>query len=595
MAKRRSGFMSEIQPLISLLLIGLHVSETVHITPVDEPVRAKDSNAMVILPCDFRTNSFETPQITWYQEKGTERNKIMQYDIHSRLSSYGEFLNRVGRGDRGALFLFRPTSRDSGTYTCEVEVDNENPSWTKNTVVLNITDDPLITKTCKPAPPSKDKEGTKGMIVLIAFCWISPLVCFVLYVSVVSLSKQILQRLRQENTRQTLMLAAGPVVVVVIALCLTFTGTVSTAVAMSSASNNSAKHYYDVGLGTALTGILMLFGATFFKLCVPVSLSQESNALDVEIGQTPKTLRADETDGHSSTINKRSPGKAEATSPEGTSLMSLSPFAEGRIIENPPGKVTGMVAVPNNSILLTTTSGLFQMNANEYSQTTRFKCLYSCKSDLLMVASHKDQLYILAENRTTHKKGKSEKRKILHSSLKEINFKAVEINSKSTATCIHVGQREIWLHLTVCNPAKVIRMALDNKRSETFGQNELLYPSSLVQNSSGQFIVSDPQKRDLLVFEQSGEHTVSLRSRLPKKIENEIIGYDRLAIGPDDRIYASSPLSNNILVFSPDLKFETLLATMAEKSGKISSLMVHNNSLYVAHERCIGIYPLNSE
>lgn len=124
------------------------VSDAVHITPLVDPVRARDTDTFVILPCDFRTETYETPQITWYQEKGWERNKIMQYDIHNRLSSYGEFLNRVGRGDRGAMILFRPTSEDSGEYTCEVEVDNENPSWAKNTVVLNITEDVLIEKPC---------------------------------------------------------------------------------------------------------------------------------------------------------------------------------------------------------------------------------------------------------------------------------------------------------------------------------------------------------------------------------------------------------------------------------------------------------------
>lgn len=69
----------------------------------------------------------------------------MQNDVNNRLLSYGEFKNRVFKGDKGALVLTRPTSRDSGTYTCEVEVDNENPSWMSRSVVLNITDEPLTT------------------------------------------------------------------------------------------------------------------------------------------------------------------------------------------------------------------------------------------------------------------------------------------------------------------------------------------------------------------------------------------------------------------------------------------------------------------
>lgn len=66
----------------------------------------------------------------------------MRYDINNRMSSYGEFLNRVARGNKGALVVINPKSRDSGNYTCEVEVDNETPSWTKNTVALKVLEVP---------------------------------------------------------------------------------------------------------------------------------------------------------------------------------------------------------------------------------------------------------------------------------------------------------------------------------------------------------------------------------------------------------------------------------------------------------------------
>lgn len=62
----------------------------------------------------------------------------MQFDIHNRLSSYGEFVNRVARGDRGALVLLSTFPWDSGNYSCEVEVDNEIPSWVKTTVILDV-------------------------------------------------------------------------------------------------------------------------------------------------------------------------------------------------------------------------------------------------------------------------------------------------------------------------------------------------------------------------------------------------------------------------------------------------------------------------
>lgn len=71
----------------------------------------------------------------------------MQYDIHNRLSSYGEFVDRVARGDRGALVLLRPKTRDTGNYTCEVEVDNETPSWVKTTVQVLVAEEPLTTVT----------------------------------------------------------------------------------------------------------------------------------------------------------------------------------------------------------------------------------------------------------------------------------------------------------------------------------------------------------------------------------------------------------------------------------------------------------------
>lgn len=381
--------------------------------------------------------------------------------------------------------------------------------------------------------------------------------------------------------------------------------------------------------------MLMLLGVTFIKLCVPRHLTQASGILDAETGQ--KAISADK-DGDLAAANKGSSGSAVAASPEEVSLMSVTcdsrgdthgedeaviegdlsnkgseglakqsplknksvseierPIAYGRTIQNPPGgKVTSMVAVPNGSIMLTTASALFEMPTNECSQETGFRPLYECKSHLLMVTTKKDRLYMLAENKSSQKRGKI-RSQILYSPLNKLKFEAVEVNSKSTPTWLHVGDREIWLHLTMCNPAKVIRMAEDKQRSETFGKERLLNPSCLVQNSSGQFIVSDPHKNDLIVFEENGKYISSLSAYLPKKIENEITGCNRLAIGPDDRIYASGPLSKNILVFSSDFKLETLLPTMTAESGIISSLMVHNNALYVAHEHCIRIYPLNSE
>ncbi|XP_064617417.1 uncharacterized protein LOC135481663 [Liolophura sinensis] len=159
----------------------VNISESVSVKHATKPILARSDDITVTLPCDFTTATYETPQITWYQEKAGHRKEIMQYDIHNRLSSYGEFVNRVTRGDRGALVILRPSPRDSWNYSCEVEVDNETPSWVKTSVELLVEEEPLTTirstaDSTERTP--KQTEDVKGELVFfIAILWMVPTVC----------------------------------------------------------------------------------------------------------------------------------------------------------------------------------------------------------------------------------------------------------------------------------------------------------------------------------------------------------------------------------------------------------------------------------
>lgn len=130
------------------------------------------------------------------------------------------------------------------------------------------------------------------------------------------------------------------------------------------------------------------------------------------------------------------------------------------------------------------------------------------------------------------------------------------------------------------------------EKQDAIGEGVLKNPSCIVHNSRRNIIVADASKSDIFVFDLEGNFLHSMKLTVPRELENELTGCNRLAVGSGDRTYAAGPYSRNILVFSADCRFEKLLPLGSEKHDSISSLLVHNGSLYVAHRDCIRLYQL---
>ncbi|XP_064596398.1 uncharacterized protein LOC135463007 [Liolophura sinensis] len=580
----------------------VRISDAVSVQHHRKPVLAKVNDTAVTLPCNFSTSSYQTPQITWYHEKVGGRKLIMRCDINNLLTSYGEFVNRVARGNRGALVLLRPMLLDSGNYSCEIEAETEEPSQVKTTVTLEVSKEPLSPWT------SSDSEYGKGvmMVFVIALFWILPVACsFVLGKKGFHVCKETRDSLQRMTPKQVFVLVSNPVVAVV-ASCLAFTGTVCTAIALYSVSPEVVNRYRVIGLATGISGILFLLLAVLW-LCLPSNIlcRTKSATQGVEHAALSDVLHDAVADSPYATVeltgNNGSTSLEEETSlvPQ-ASIEGEYPEPEVTVIKNPIGEsVTGMAAMSYKEIYVTTLKSVFRMDISELSEENMYTRVCEGKDELLSVEKYENDLLISTTKSTSQQPNDPYSKSI--SRISRINspnpkIYKIRLDPKFTVTWVLTSGDEEWVYLTTINPATVVKGTVDKRRfvqNATFGEHVLNNPTCIVQSSSGQLIVADPVKNDVLVFEENGDFVASLKTFLSRGVKHEIKGRDKLAIGLDDKIYASGPKSENILVFSSNFRFERLIPTRTE-SGAILSLKVHYQSLYVAHENSICVYPLSS-
>ncbi|XP_064596169.1 uncharacterized protein LOC135462821 [Liolophura sinensis] len=592
---------------IFLLCGSIRISGAVSVQHRKAPILANINDTAVTLPCDFTTSSYEIPQITWHHEIHGERRKIMQYNIHNRLLSYGEFADRVARGDRGALVLLRPRPRDSGNYTCEVEVDTDDTSWVRTTVTLNITGE-VPPPTVRPSPSDVTEKQNGGLLFQVAIFWILPVICsFLLVRKGFNVCRQTREKTPGKKIHRDLLgIAQRPVVVVlVIALCFFFTATICTAAALSGTTPEVTNYYSRVGLGTGLVGTLLLIAALVW-LCVRPKLFRKkpARALDAEAGNTElnqSTLSMEETfhdaKADPSAIvmspqmrdTKIKPEESNSLLPHTAAVKVEKTEPEVKTLHTPENEiVTGMTAMTYKDIFITTKSGVYQF---DLSKSTWHPHPLRRKEDLFAITKSKNDLLITAIKKTPKKKDSS---LVLRVKTAEEKVYKIRLESNSTITWALTSRDEKYVYLAVTNPAMVVKKSIENKKEIKFSVGLLKNPTCIIQNSSGQLVVADSHKHDLLVFEEDGDFVTSMKISVPKKMEDEMKGCNKLALGSDGRVYATGLNSKHILVFSPDFRFERLIPTKPVGSLTISSLMVLNDSLYVAHEDCIRVHPLKS-
>ncbi|XP_064617416.1 uncharacterized protein LOC135481662 [Liolophura sinensis] len=553
----------------------LLVSEEVSIAHFQDPIRAKASIGTIILPCEFSTETFETPQITWYQEKAEERRLIMQYDIHNRLSSYGEFKDRVARGSGGALVLLKTFRRDSGNYSCEVEVDNEIPSWVKTTVVLDIekesSDDPLL-------------FGTIGRFVLRSIFWFVPVICGVLLgrgqlsPSRMSWSGMRDSRCTEQFKKALLLLVSA------LAMGFIFTGDVFLEIAVKNSNNAKVYNFYFVvSLITGLFGALVVVVITIVWPCLPKNCwwKRESTSINAISYQTSQ-------DKDESAVKFI---KNTELSPENTSKTVSA--SNVRTLKNPDEKrVIGMAWLSKDYIGLMTSSALFKVNVQNSVEEYKRVLTVDYNDELLCVGTYRSGLIMSARKHDTD----PEKGYFLKLSAdKETSQIFLQMPGSPIILNLWEARWDGSVYAALSNPNQVIIKHLEKDKEnteKTVWEAVLSKPECIVQNSRGQFIVADYAKSDLFVFEENGDFLTTMKVFVPKDYQCKLNGCNRLAVGSDDRIFASSHWSSDVLVFTRDFRFEGLLATDKPSSGVISCLLVHNSFLYVAFEECICAYSL---
>lgn len=354
-------------------------------------------------------------------------------------------------------------------------------------------------------------------------------------------------------------------------------------------------------------GILLLVAAVVW-LCVRPKLLKKkpNNAKDAETGnkelnqsmvsidETFHDANADTPDTVSSPQWKDTavkPDESKSLLPQTAAVKVKKPEPEVKILDIPEGQiVTGMTAMSYKDIYLTTKSDVYHLDLTEGSRSTRLTHLFNRKEDLFAITKYKNDLLLTAMKR----KPKNDTSRLLHVKKPENKTEKIPLDSQATLTWTLTNRDEKFLYLCMANPAMVVKKSMEKKKTKIFGEGVLKYPTCIVQNSSGELVVADSHMHDLLVFKEDGEFVTSMKISVPKKLEDEMKGCNRLALGPDGRIYATGQASKHILVFTPDFRFERLLPTAAVGSSSISCLMVHQDSLYVAHEDCIRVHPLQS-
>ncbi|XP_064595865.1 uncharacterized protein LOC135462571 [Liolophura sinensis] len=596
----------------AVLLVGFfQLSAAVHIQPVDEPIKAKDSDCMVILPCDFTTDIYENPQITWYQERIGERREIMRYNIKNHLSSYGEFLNRVARGDKGALVVFNPKSRDSGSYTCEVEIDHDTPSWMKNTVILEVVKVPDEEEATCPVY----EKPSKGLIVAVVLFFLTSLACmFILGKRGITPNRHIWKTFMEKPRKQRVIFGLRAALVALV-LCLLIIGLICIMYAFSSTARETVRRYERLGLAIGITGALSLVVTTILLTCPPARFrslitkrkdSGDRASIPVEephreehrcSGESEEEGATGLTDTFSCAVGV---SIEKGTSVETSALLSQARegFQESEIqtLPGPPGSdcaITGIVATSLRNLYVSTPKALFYVDLSKNETEERYTKVRDFQNELLMMEKSPDGVILCGRRKKSGMftiSPATEQYVIImfRTSDKSVD-KVTEINP---FTWVYKGREDPFLYITDSMKGKIVKLNASGEKQEVIGERILQNPQCVVQNSSRQFIVTDVTKNDIFVFNPDGEFLNSMKITLPKNLENEVNGCNRLAVGPDDKIYAAGPSSRNILVFSADRRFENLLPLGSEKHDSITSLFVYQDLLYVAHKDCIRVYPL---
>ncbi|XP_064617415.1 uncharacterized protein LOC135481661 [Liolophura sinensis] len=589
-----SASLVRIRKLCLLLILAdvTDISEEVSVQHVLEPITARDSDRLVILPCDFYTKTYETPEITWYHETLDERRLIMRYDIHNRLSSYGEFEGRVVRGDRGALVLLGPRSRDAGNYSCEVEVDNEIPSRVKSTVMLKVIKDTVAT----------NDDNAMNRTVLISMYWLISVMCaLLLNTGLRTLARNAFYHPGNMPTKQRLKHILISLVTV-FAMGLIFAGVICAVKSISKFKSTTLNsNYWTVSMITGIPGILILSliaawsclpGETCCKKrCLGRSGIQETHEMSSNRSTAVCYIASSDTQDPMSTLLERKTNtavlKSTAVLPQTKSIKELSQV-DIKVFSTPCKEtVTGMASL-GDDVYVTTTSTFYQLNPTEKAGQKQFKRIFVRYARFLSLGKYKDGLLICASDKSTL----DEENVIYQWSPRGKRTDKVFLPVKSTILWAQEGRGDELVYVALSNPNVISKRNLQKKTGEHIWNGVLKKPECIVQNSRGQFIVADSAKNDLFVFEEDGEFLSTMKVSVPKQFEEKLNKCNRIAIDEDNRIYVSSPGSSDVLVFNEDFRFERMFQEFSGSMDGISCLLVHSRSLYVAHGDSISSYSL---
>lgn len=367
-----------------------------------------------------------------------------------------------------------------------------------------------------------------------------------------------------------------------------------------------------MGLVIGIAGALCLVGTTILLTCPPARLRSVMNKRedagerssipgeDRHGPENPVSSGPMEEEGATAlsetfssavdvSVEKEHSGEASALLPSAR-IVHLEP--EIITLQGPDNAIIGIVTTSFKDLYVATSKALFHMDLSKNEVERSYNKVKEFKEEILMMENASDDLIFCGRyiKSMMHVGPDKEHFCILVFRPSDGNVEEVPLANRSTWA--YKGWSDASFYVTDALAGKIQRLNVKGEKQGVIGERILKDPRCVVQNSERELIVADVSKNDMFVFNAGGEFLNSMKITLPKHLEKEVNGCNRLAVGPDDRIYATGPSSGNIVVFSADRRFEKLLPLDTEQHDVITSLFVHRDTLYVAHKDCVRMYPL---